>query len=53
MRHVALLLVCALGLSEVHLYAKGGHAFGLRDNGHPVSAWPALVENWLKEIGVL
>jgi acetyl esterase/lipase len=39
--------------AEVHLYAKGGHAFGLRDTGHPVSAWPALVENWLKEIGVL
>lgn len=39
--------------AEVHLFAKGGHAFGLRRNEHPVSAWPSLVENWLREIGVL
>ncbi|GAB2838483.1 alpha/beta hydrolase [Pseudoduganella ginsengisoli] len=39
--------------AEVHFFAKGGHAFGLRDNGHAVASWPALVENWLKEIGVL
>jgi acetyl esterase/lipase len=39
--------------AEVHLFAKGGHAFGLRPTGHPVSSWPSLVENWLKEIGVL
>ncbi|MTV40793.1 alpha/beta hydrolase [Duganella radicis] len=39
--------------AEVHLFAKGGHAFGLRDKQHPVSSWPSLVENWLKDIGVL
>lgn len=39
--------------AEVHLFAKGGHAFGLRDKEHPVSSWPSLVENWLKEIGML
>jgi acetyl esterase/lipase len=39
--------------SEIHLFAKGGHAFGLRDKEHPVAAWPTLVENWLKEVGVL
>lgn len=39
--------------AEVHLFAKGGHAFGLRPNAHPVSAWPLLVENWLKEIKML
>ncbi|MGV7207968.1 alpha/beta hydrolase [Oxalobacteraceae bacterium A2-2] len=39
--------------AEVHLFAKGGHAFGLRDKEHPVAAWPSLVEAWLKEIGVL
>lgn len=39
--------------SEVHLFAKGGHAFGLREKDHPVSSWPSLVENWLKEIGIL
>jgi acetyl esterase/lipase len=44
----------AAGVSaEVHLFAKGGHAFGLRPNPHPVSSWPILVENWLREIEVL
>ncbi|WP_371875014.1 alpha/beta hydrolase [Duganella vulcania] len=39
--------------AEVHLFARGGHAFGLRDKDHPISSWPALVENWLKDIGML
>jgi len=39
--------------TEVHLFAKGGHGFGLRPSAHPVSSWPTLVENWLKEIDVL
>ena len=39
--------------TEVHLFAKGGHAFGLRRKEHPVAMWPSLVENWLKEIGIL
>lgn len=38
---------------EVHLFAKGGHAFGLRDQERPISMWPTLVEGWLKEIGIL
>ena len=39
--------------AEVHLFAKGGHAFGLRRKHHPVSSWPSLVENWLREIDIL
>jgi acetyl esterase/lipase len=39
--------------AEVHLFAKGGHAFALRRTEHPVAMWPSLVENWLKEIGIL
>lgn len=39
--------------AEVHLFAKGGHAFGLRRTGHPVDVWPSLVETWLKEFGIL
>lgn len=38
---------------EMHLYAEGGHAFGLRRTKHPITAWPRLVEGWLKTIGVL
>jgi acetyl esterase/lipase len=39
--------------SEVHLFAKGGHAFGLRRKQSPDRVWPSLVENWLKDIEVL
>ncbi|KQV28659.1 xylanase [Massilia sp. Root335] len=39
--------------AEVHLFAKGGHAFGLREKDHPITAWPSLLKSWLKEIGVL
>lgn len=39
--------------AEVHLFAKGGHAFGLRRTADPITAWPSLVETWLKEIGIL
>jgi acetyl esterase/lipase len=38
---------------EMHLYAQGGHAFGLRRTKLPVSRWPELVETWLGAIGVI
>jgi len=38
---------------ELHLYAQGGHAFGLRRTKAPVTRWPALVEAWLRSIGML
>jgi acetyl esterase/lipase len=37
---------------EMHLYAEGGHAFGLRRTNFPITRWPQLVETWLKTIGV-
>lgn len=39
--------------AEVHLFATGGHAFGRRRPHSPDTVWPALLGNWLKEIGVL
>ncbi len=39
--------------TEVHLFAKGGHAFALRHKDEPVGKWPQLVELWLKQIGML
>ena len=39
--------------AEMHLYAQGGHAFGLRHSEFPVTAWPHLVETWLGTIGML
>jgi acetyl esterase/lipase len=38
---------------EMHLYAQGGHAFGLRRTSLPVTAWPQLVETWLKAINMI
>jgi acetyl esterase/lipase len=37
---------------EMHLYAHGGHAFGLRPTKLPVTRWPELVEAWLETIGM-
>lgn len=39
--------------TEMHLYAKGGHAFGLRAPNLPIGRWPQLVEQWLRSIGML
>ncbi|MGC1781401.1 MAG: alpha/beta hydrolase [Acidobacteriaceae bacterium] len=38
---------------EMHLYAQGGHAFGLRRTKLPITAWPQLVEPWLGTIGMI
>jgi acetyl esterase/lipase len=38
---------------EMHLYAHGGHAFGLRRTNFPITAWPEIVETWLRTIGMV
>jgi len=37
---------------EMHLYAHGGHGFGLRRTKFPITGWPQLVETWLETIGM-
>ncbi len=39
--------------TEMHLYAHGGHAFGLRHTKFPITDWPQLVETWLRTIGMV
>jgi acetyl esterase/lipase len=39
--------------AEMHLYVKGGHAFGLRRTESPITGWPPLVETWLGSIGMI
>ena len=39
--------------AELHVYAEGGHGYGLRRTGLPVTDWPKLVETWLHTIHVL
>jgi acetyl esterase/lipase len=38
--------------AEMHIYVKGGHAFGLRPTASPITRWPQLVETWLATIGM-
>ena len=40
--------------AEMHIYAEGGHGFGLRPSDAPISTkWPGLAEEWLHTIHVL
>lgn len=39
--------------AELHMYAEGRHAFGLRQTRFPITAWPRLVETWLETIGMI
>src|ERR1700722_3364725 len=39
--------------AELHIYAEGGHGYGLRTTNLPVTHWPKLVETWLHTIKVL
>lgn len=39
--------------AELHLYARGGHAFGVRETGNPITRWPALAEAWMRQIEML
>ena len=36
---------------ELHIYAKGGHGYGLGIHGGAVAAWPETFHNWLRTIG--
>ena len=39
--------------AEMHLYAEGGHGYGLRPTALPVTHWTAQAETWLHTIHVL
>ena len=39
--------------AELHVYADGGHGYGLRRTELPITAWPQLVELWLHTIPAL
>ena len=39
--------------AEMHLYAHGGHAFGLRRTKFSITGWPHLVETWLATLGII
>jgi acetyl esterase/lipase len=39
--------------AELHVFAKGGHGYGMRPSEDPVSRWPKLCEDWLHAMGLL
>ena len=37
--------------AEMHLFAEGGHGYGIRRTGDkPISSWTALCGKWIKDI---
>jgi len=36
--------------SEVHVFSKGGHGFGIRVKTHPIGQWPDLSKQWLESV---
>lgn len=54
--HAALLLVelKKAGVpAELHVYAKGGHGYGLRSSDDPVCTWPERCADWMRSTGLL
>ena len=39
--------------AEMHLYAAGGHGYGLRRTKLPVTEWTTQAERWLRTVGAL
>lgn len=39
--------------SELHVYASGGHGFGLRRTDEPCTAWPDRCHDWMAAVGWL
>jgi dipeptidyl aminopeptidase/acylaminoacyl peptidase len=37
----------------LHIFAEGGHGYGLRPGPLPVTHWPELAATWLRTIKVL
>jgi acetyl esterase/lipase len=39
---------------DLRVYAKGGHAYGMRPTSDPITTqWPGQAEQWLRDIGML
>ena len=39
--------------AEMHLFARGGHGYGLRPTAQPITGWPKLAEAWMRDLGML
>ena len=34
--------------TEVHVYATGGHGYGMKKVAHPCATWPDRAADWMK-----
>jgi acetyl esterase/lipase len=39
--------------AEMHLYATGGHGYGLRPSDKTVTSWPKRAGEWMRSLGLL
>ena len=39
--------------AEMHIFAKGGHGFGIRKNNLPANNWPNMFYDWLKAMDLV
>jgi len=39
--------------AELHIYESGGHGFGVRKTGLPVSRWPQRMKEWMTRLNLL
>lgn len=39
--------------AEMHIFAEGGHGFGMNKKNLPVDQWPDLFYNWLKALKII
>jgi acetyl esterase/lipase len=39
--------------AEMHIYARGGHGYGIRDRPMPVTGWTARLSEWMEDSGFL
>ena len=38
---------------ELHIYASGGHGFGMNERPMPITTWTARLHEWLADRGYL
>ena len=39
--------------AELHVYAAGGHGFGMKPIDKPIAEWPRRAEEWMRSRGLL
>lgn len=51
--HLYIALKRAAIPAELHIFAKGGHGFGMKKTGDRVAHWPQICEQWMRKTGAI